>query len=101
MYCAEASDVVSMFQFMETVATKKPDKWHTIGIALGLSPSQLNAIEGHRRGDPLKCFSDVYECWQQQATPQCPANWASLVAALNSDLVGETSLACFIQKEFM
>ena len=99
--CTGDSDRVSLFQFMETVASKIPDKWYIVGVALGLSSSQLNAISVHRLANPLICFSDVYEHWQQMSTPQQPSNWSSLVTALNSDLVAEKVLARFIEDNFM
>ena len=95
------NDEVSTFQFMETVASKIPNKWHSVGIALGLTTTQLNAIDKYRRGDPLLCFSDVYDHWQQLSTFQQPANWASLATALSSNIVGEKALALFIQENFI
>ena len=95
------NDEVSTFQFMETVASKIPNKWHSVGIALGLTTTRLNAIDKYRRGDPLLCFSDVYDHWQQLSTSQQPANWASLATALSSNIVGENALALFIQKNFI
>ena len=92
---------MSTFQFMETVASKIPDKWHSVGLALGLTTAQLNAIDKFRRGDPLLCFSDVYDHWQQLCTCQQPANWATIATALSSDIVGEKDLALFIQENFM
>ena len=92
---------VSTFQFMETVASKIPDKWYSVGIALGLTTAQLNAIDKFRCGDPLLCFSDVYDHWQQLSTSQQPANWTSLATALSSNIVGENALALFIQENFI
>ena len=97
--CA-GTDTVSRFQFMETVASKIPSKWKRVGISLGIDQSQLDAINMHRLGDPLECFSDVFTCWQQQSTPQSPANWAALVAVLRSNYVGEEELSNTINDMF-
>ena len=72
-----------------------------MGVSLGMYQSQLDAIDQHRRGDRLECFSDVFTYWQQQSTPQSPANWATLVAVLRSNYVGEEELADTIQNTFM
>ena len=101
MFLLTGGDEVSTFQFMETVASKIPNKWYSVGIALGLSTSKLNAIDKCCHGDPLLCFSDVYDNWQQLCTCQQPANWATIATALSSDIVGEKDLALFIQENFM
>ena len=92
---------VSLLQFMETVASKIPDKWYSVGIALGLTKAQLNAINIHHCGDPCLCFSDVHDHWQRHSTSQQPANWASLATTLRCDIVGENALAELIQEKFM
>ena len=86
---------------METVASKIPAKWRRVGVSLEISMGVLEGIEKHRRGDPLECFSDVFTCWQQQSTPQNPANWATLVTVLRSNYVGEKELSDTIQNTFM
>ena len=92
---------VSQFQFLEAVASKIPAKWRKVGLSLGISSSVLDGIEKHRRGDCLECFSDVFTYWQQQSTPQSPANWATLVTVLRSNYVGEEELSDTIQNTFM
>ena len=91
--CTAGIDTVSRFQFMEAVASKIPSKWKRVGVSLGMDQSQLDGIDQHRRGDPLECFSDVFTYWQQQSTPQSPANWATLVTVLRSNYVGEEELS--------
>ena len=92
---------VSLFQFMEAVASKIPAKWRIVGVSLGISTSILDGIEKHRRGNCLECFSDVFTCWQQQSTPQSPANWTALVNVLRSNSVGEEELSDTIQNTCM
>ena len=95
--CTAGTDTVSQFQFLEAVASKIPAKWRKVGLSLGISSSVLDGIEKHRRGDCLECFSDVFTYWQQQSTPQSPANWATLVTVLRSNYVGEEELSDTIQ----
>ena len=45
-------------------------------------------------------LSDVFTYWQQQSTPQSPANWATLVAVLQSNYVGEEELSYTIRNTF-
>ena len=97
LFVYAGTDTVSRFQFMEAVASKIPSKWKRVGVSLGIDQSQLDAINMHRLADPLECFSDVFTCWQQQSTPQSPANWTTLVAVLRSNYVGEEELSDTIQ----
>ena len=85
---------------MEAVASKIPSKWKRVGVSLGMDQSQLDGINMHRLADPLECFSDVFTYWQQQSTPQSPANWATLVTVLRSNYVGEEELSDTIQNTF-
>ena len=86
---------------MESVATVIPDKWKRVGMALGLSQAQINAIDAQHRGDPLDCFAEVFHLWQQLSTPQQPVSWSTVVTVLNSRTVGEESLAGFLQENFI
>ena len=90
-------DGVSLFQFNEYVASKIPDKWRQVGVALGLSQALINAIDDCHRGEFFKCFSDVFKYWQSESTPERPANWATLISVLRSSTVGEKVLAEHIQ----
>ena len=98
--CA-GTDTVSQFQFLEAVGSKIPAKWRKVGMSLGISSGSLDGIERHRRGDCFECFSDVFTYWQQQSTPQSPADWATLVTVLRSVFVDEKELSETIQNIFM
>ena len=86
---------------MESVATVIPDKWKRVGVALGISQAQINAIDAQHRGDSLNCFAEVFHLWQQLSTPQQPVSWSTLVTVLNSRTVQEESLASFLQENFI
>ena len=86
---------------MDTVATEIPSKWKRMGVAVGMSQSQIDAVDTHRRGQTFDCFSDVFKYWQDASTPEQPANWASLITVLRSRIVGEEALAEHIKKTFM
>ena len=78
---------------MESVASKIPAKWRRVGVSLGISMGVLNGFDQHRHGDPIACFEDVFTCWQQQSTPQSPADWDTIVTVLRSNYVGENNLS--------
>ena len=92
---------MSFIQFMDTVATEIPSKWKRMGVAVGMSHSQIDEIDDHRRGKSFDCFCDVFKHWQDASTPEQPANWASLITVLRSRIVGEEVLAERIQKTFL
>ena len=60
------SDEVSLFMFMENVSPMILDKWKRIGIAVGVSQAQINAIDAQHCGDTLNCFAEIFTCWQQR-----------------------------------
>ena len=97
LLCVYTGDVVSLFQFNECVASKIPNKWRRVGVALGLSQALIDAIDDHHRGEFFKCFSDIFKYWQNESTPERPANWATLISVLRSNTVGEEALAEHIQ----
>ena len=94
------TDTVSQFQFLEAVASKIPAKWRRVGLSLGISPDDLDGIDKHRRGDCFECFGDVFTHWQQHSTGQSPANWATLVAVLKSNYVGEEELSDAVRNKY-
>ena len=100
-YITGGSDGVSLFQFIEHVAVKIPLKWKSVGVALGLSQSQIDAIERQWLTNPLNSYSDVFSYWQQLSTTWQPVSWNALANVLRSRTVGEESLADFIQKAFV
>ena len=95
------SEEVSLFQFMESVASVIPDKWRRVGVALGIRHPQINAINTQHQGDAVNCFESVFHFWQQQSTPQQPVSWTTLVTVLRSHYVGEERLADSIKANFL
>ena len=91
---------MSLLQFLKIVAGRMPDNWYMLGVALGISPSKLNIIEIHRHRDPQMCCRDVYDLWRQLSTPHHPANWATLISALDSSICGQRTIAASLRKRF-
>lgn len=86
---------------MKIVAGSMPYKWYMLGVALGISPSKLNIIEIHRHRDPQMCCRDMYDLWQQLSTPHHPANWATLISALKSEICQENRIAADLEEEIL
>jgi len=64
--------------------------WHSLGIALKLSPSTLEEI-GANYKDPARCMTEVLVTWLRQH--QTPHSWKILVSALMSPSVNRTDVA--------
>ena len=93
---------MSLFRFMENVATVIPKKWRRVGMTLGIRQAQLDTIEKRHLAIPLECFTDVFNYWQQLSfTCQQPVGWTTLVTVLRSQRVDEELLADFIQETFI
>ena len=101
VFTGDDAEEVSLFQFMETVASAIPDKWKRVGLALGLSQEHISGIDAENEGDPLKCFTEIFNLWQQVSTPQQPVSWTTLVSVLRSQHVDEELLANCIEETFI
>ena len=91
---------LSLAQFMEHIAAVIPDKWKLVAIGLGLTMSQISAIDQQHRGHSQFCFAEVFDHWQRVPTSQRPVNWTTLVNILQCQFVGEAVLADRIQRLF-
>lgn len=71
------------------------DKWHNIGIQLGLHESDLKSIESNypRQNDRLR---EMICKWLQNKA----ASWKKMVAALKSRTVGEAYLAEKLEEKY-
>ena len=61
-------------------------KWRQVGLALALTPPQLDDIEENNQG-----ISDVFQIWEDCQTR--PFTWNALLSALRSSIVDERELA--------
>ena len=66
-------------------------KWNSIGLELGMSYSDLQAIKQRNRDDPDECFKDLLSRWLNQVNPK--PTWEALVGTLESQVVGHEQLA--------
>ena len=75
---------------MNHIAVNIPTKWRDIGLQLGLRVADLDAIEARHCNDYKRCFSAVFDQWEQQLTS--PYMWSTILEALTSPLLGEHRL---------
>ena len=61
-------------------------KFREVGLALALTPPQLDDIEENHQG-----ISDVFQIWEDLETR--PFTWETLLSALRSPVVNEPELA--------
>lgn len=74
-------------------------KWDFIGLALGISPSELDAIEEEYDSIDRR-FKNMLKKWLKMAVNP-PPSWQGLVMALRSKTVGHDQLAKAIEKEYI
>ena len=66
---------------MKELYNEVASKYRPIGLLLNLSPSTIQDLENHHRGDPCECFLDVLTKWLYQVDP--PASWEDIIKALH------------------
>lgn len=81
---------------MNKVAAVIPSKWKLVGLQLGLEHPQLEVIE-QKQTDSILRFCDIFKEWKKRRTSEC--SWSTIIDALNSQLVGEATLADKLKKE--
>ena len=64
-------------------------KWYHIGIELGISADDLDAIQSEANHDTGKCFTQMLVQWLRKTG----ATWEALASALQSEPVGHAQLA--------
>ena len=78
---------------MDKVAAVIPSKYELVGLQLGLTVPQLQAIrplhqslEGYQ-----KAFGEIFAEWKRRGS--LPYNWRTLIGVLRSECVGEILLS--------
>ena len=75
---------------MNEVAAKIPQKWHEVGIQLGVEFDKLKSLSDSSTSDS-RLFASVFTTWKN--CMRKPYTWAVLIQALKSPAVKETRLA--------
>ena len=72
---------------------KVTSKWRMIGIGLGISTMDLDAIQsstGYQPNSTQQALEKVFTIWREKDTQY---NWSTLINVLKQGYVGETRLA--------
>ena len=67
-------------------------KWCEVGLALELTPDQLNDIEDNHKG-----ISDAFQIWEDSGKK--PFTWQTLLSVLRSPDINEYELANELQEQ--
>ena len=92
---------ISGNDFLQQVARKIPDKWRSVGRALGIPGPKITEIDQKYHDEPDNCFAEVYVAWISLPSTRKPVNWSTLVSALQSPSVGESELASTLEEVFV
>ena len=78
---------------MERVADVIPNKYLEIGLQLGLTVAQIQAIRPlqQRLEDYHRAYDEVFGVWKKCGSP--PYTWRTLIRVLKTASVGEVVLA--------
>ena len=79
------------------VAAKIPNKWKEVGIQLGHSRNELDAINDQRSRNALHCYTDVFDTWMKKDR----RTWVMLINALTSPAVDAKQLAYTISLDII
>ena len=83
----------SLQHLMEKVAAVIPSKYEMVGLQLGLTLAQLQAIRPQHQslGDYHRAFGEIFNEWRRRGSP--PYTWGTLTGVLRSASVGEVLLS--------
>ena len=69
-------------------------KWRLVGLQLGIDPAELDQIASECGSDQSLCCSELFRKWSaREITASCPFTWKGVIETLDSESVGESSLA--------
>lgn len=74
-------------------------QWEFIGLELGVSKDDLDALKREHGLNPQKCLTELLSKWLRQFEPT--PTWASLIRALRSDVVGYKDLSEKLKKKYL
>ena len=83
----------SLPHLMRKVAAVIPSKCRAIGLQLGLTPAELQAICPQQQGleNHHRAFDEIFDVWRRRGSP--PYTWRTLIDVLRCPDVGEGLLS--------
>ena len=78
---------------MDKIAAVIPNKCWAIGLQLGLSPAELQAIFPQQQGleSHHRAYGEIFDVWRRRRS--LPYTWRTLINVLRSPSVGEVLLS--------
>lgn len=70
-------------------------KWRTFGTMVNIPSDTLDSLKCE---DCVESFTKVYNIWSKKGDP--PITWKTIVGVLESDVLGENTLANNIREKF-
>ena len=84
---------------MNDVAVKvSPRLWKNIATQLELNAIEIDRINLEEQGKVHDCFREVFSLWERKAIR--PYTWATMIAALEADCVGENRVATELKMKY-
>lgn len=83
---------------MNDLAARIPNRWKSVGIQLGLTSNQLDAIADTH--DPINRFMMMLNWWQRLDKMVRPCSWSTIVKALRTNAVQEERLANELETKY-
>ena len=83
----------SLPHLMEKVAVVIPNKYMTVGLQLGLTMAQMQAIRPLHQSleDHHRAFGEMFGVWRKRGSP--PYMWRTIIDVLKTASVGEVLLS--------
>ena len=83
----------SLPHLMEKVAAVIPHKYEMVGLQLGVTLGELQAIRPQHQGleGYHRAFGEIFDVWRRRGSP--PYTWRTLIGVLSSAIVGEVQLS--------
>ena len=83
----------SLPHLMEKVTAVIPHKYAMVGIQLGITTAELQAIRPQQQGlqNCYRAFEDIFDVWRSRRSP--PYTWGTLIRVLRSPSVDEVLLS--------
>ena len=67
-------------------------RWQRFGLALDLTPNQLDALDRQYRGDAYLSWNRVMDHWRQGGSARYPPQWEGLYSLLRDMEYGQIAV---------
>ena len=85
-----------LLDLLNKVAAEATDKWELVAAQLGIKPSRINSIGTVKQGQPIKCYTEIFDMWERKGSP--PYTWATIINVLRAPSIEEGGIANKLQE---